>query len=968
MGISFAHPWALLALPPALVLLLLIGRTTRRLAAAGARKPAPAVWREQLDAAGARWRTLRQRPIATAVRILLIISLVLSLAGTGFTHSAPHEAVIYVADLSASTFPARADMEQFIRDGLKVKNAEDMAGVLAVGQDAVIDVPVSNAPRFEKFSAQVRPDHTDLERGLRLAAALLPQGYRQRLVLISDGRENMGSAMDEVRRLRQQGATVDVMSIAAPKGAEALIRGLEAPTATRQGERLVLTVTVSSTVAANQGILRLYDDRTLVEQRPLTLPSGEQTVTFAIEKPTAGFHNYKVTLEAAQDTLPQNNEASALVEVLGPPRVLLVEGTAGAATNVAAALKAAGVQSDINSADAMPEKLTSLEKYGAVVMVDVPAPFISSESMKALQLYVREAGRGLVTVGGQNAYGMGAYARTPLEELLPLNMDIPQKKEKPSAAVVLIIENLESQQKVNISKEAGKGVVGLLTQRDFVGISDANLGMVVPLRRVGDKDAVMKAIDGMQPGDPPSYIPYLRQAAEQLKDAQAKVKHIILLGDGDAQVNNFAEYEAVVKQIAQMGITISTIETNSMQPSEFFLMEQIANWGGGRFYRGDDAAAIPQIFLKEAQLASRPGIVEDHFLPAIVTPSPILQNITSFPTLDGYVATTPKPAAEVVLTSAQNDPVLAQWQTGLGKVVAWTSDSQGLWTRDMVSWSGFAHFWSNVISYVLPAPGQQSLQTRVTMHGGIAHLAVEQATATGEGGAVEGLPALNLTVIQPDGSIAQSTLPATAPGQFEGDIGVGKVGSYLVRFSTGGQQNAVLGTAGIVVPYSPEFELAGTDSAFLAGVAKAGGGHVLTAPEAAFARDLPPASGTIPLDRSLLLLALLLWPLDVAARRLSTTPRELKEAVAAWRRRRSGAASTEVTAAFQKVKERRTARPAAPAATVAQAPRPVRVQPPASQAPAAAAKPPAPPPAPKQEQPADDGSLAARLLKAKARK
>ena len=889
------------------------------------------------------------------MRLLLILSLILSLAGAGLVHAAAHQAVVFVADLSASTFPARTDMAEFIRKAMAAKGPEDLAGAIDVGEDAAIDVPVSKAPRFEQFSAEVHPDHTDLARGLRLAAALLPSGYRPRIVVLSDGRENQGSAQDEVRRLKERGITVDSWPVQVPQGAEALISSFDAPTALREGERLTLTARLTSTTGGD-GILRLYDGSKVLEQRPVTLPQGALSVTFVQEKLASGFHNFKLTLEASKDTLPQNNEASLLVEVQGPPRVLLVEGTPGAAANIAVAMRAAGIDTDTNPADAIPERLTSLERYAAVVLADVPAPLIGNDAMKALTLYVREAGRGLVVVGGQNSYAMGGYARTPLEDLMPVSMDIPQKKEKPAVAVVLIIENLESQTKVNISKEAGKGVVGLLGPRDYLAVSDANLGWAVPMRRVGDKDTILKSIDAMSPGDPPTYIPYLEQARQALRDVPTKVKHIILAGDGDAQFSSFADYADEVKKLADDGITLSTVQTNAMQPSEFLLMQQLAQWGNGRYYDANFPGSIPQIFLKEAQLAARPGVIEEHFTPAVVTPSPILQGIKEFPALDGYVATTPKPAAEVVLASPQDDAVLAQWHAGLGRVVAWTSDSQGLWTADMVHWPGFAQWWANVISYVLPAPGEQSLTTRVQRRGSVAHLSVEQNTgASGED--ISGLPSLTATVVAPDGSLAQVTLPATAPGQFEGDVSLRRVGSYLVRYTRGeGKEQGILGTAGIVVPYSPEFELAGTDSALLARLATGSGGRVLATPEAAFASDLPPAPGVLPLQRSLLLFALLLWPVDIAVRRLATTPGEVLAALRAWRRRRRKVGRTQSTAAYERVKQRRAARPAAP-----QAP----VTPPAPQpaAPRPAAEKPVPQ-TPKAEK-AAPGGLAEQLLRAK---
>ena len=125
--------------------------------------------------------------------------------------------------------------------------------------------------------------------------------------------------------------------------------------------------------------------------------------------------------------------------------------------------------------------------------------------MQVLQSYVRDLGRGLVVSGGENSYGVGGYANTPLEETLPVRIEIPQHKDTPTIAVVLIIESLEIDTAVNISKEAAKGVLNLLTPRDYVGVSAAFGSLIIPLQHVTNKAAIDQTIDKMNPNDPPSY-------------------------------------------------------------------------------------------------------------------------------------------------------------------------------------------------------------------------------------------------------------------------------------------------------------------------------------------------------------------------------------------------------------------------------------------------------------------------------
>ncbi|HWI64248.1 MAG TPA: glutamine amidotransferase [Symbiobacteriaceae bacterium] len=929
MGISFEHPWALLAL---LVPLTWIGW-----AIAHKRRPHRFAW----------------------LRLAVATLLILALAGTGVVFSARNQAVMFVADVSASTTAIRPQIEEFIKNAIREMPPGDMAGVLAMAENAVLEAPVAARPTFSGLTAVVNPDHSDLEKGLRLGAALLPSGYRPRLVLLSDGRENVGNAMAEVQRLRQRGFTVDVVNMApANAGPEALIKSIEAPGAIRLGERADLTITLTAS-AATKATLRIYEDRTLLESRQISLTSGDTQTRVSMEGMKGGYHRLWATLEAEKDSQTQNNEAAVMVNVQGAPSVLLVEGFPGSGTNLTRALQATGMSVEVRSPDSLPTHGPQLARYASVILVDVPAPLIPAASLEAIDGYVKQGGKGLVVVGGENSYAMGGYAGTKLEELLPVSMDVPQRKEKPPVAVALIFENFESNEKINVSKEAAKALVDMLTPRDTIVVGDACVvgGWQVAPQKVADKAKIKQMIDAAAPCDPPHYMDHFEAAAEELKKVDAKIKHIVFAGDGDAQMISFGEYATRVARIAAAGITVSTIHVNYMQPSERQLLELIARTGNGRYYLANNVNATPQIFLKEAQTMARPGVVEEDFIPGVLSRSPVLQGISDMPVLRGYVATTPKPMGEVVLQSAQADPVLATWQAGLGRVAAFTSDTGGLWSANMVRWQEFQRFWANIVTWTMPSADETGIRTVASVVGGKARMTVNlpgEGLEVGGVGGPNSWPA-NITagVIRPDGSTQVLPLQATAPGQYEGEIPAAMPGPYLVKLSAGTKRQSVqLGETFLVAPYSPEFATGAADPGFMQRLAKAGGGQVLTEASASFARNLPRAPGRLPLDHALLVLALLLWPIDIAVRRLAITPVEV---AAAWRRRRERQALAPVTAAgsaVQKLRERRAER---------------TVQAPPPQAPTQAETPPPPPPQPKPQQ-KEDGLFTQRLLDARKKK
>lgn len=957
----------------------------------------PANIRNRLHAQRTPGMAPRRRP--GIFRLLFIALLLLAIVAPLMPYPARHQAVLFVADLSASTRSARPAMERFIRSAIEAKEADDLAGVLAIGEDAALEAPLSPAPQFTGFTTVLRPDWSDLARGLRLGAALLPAGYRPRIVLLSDGQENLGNAALEAERLRAKGIRVDVVDLALQNGPEVLIRSLEGPTTLRQGEKVQLTAHLAATVQTN-ATLRIYRESELVQTRPLQLQPGEQSLPLDLGELPPGLHRIWATLDAAVDGLNQNNEAALMVQVGGAPSILIVEGRPGAGENLARALTASGMQVERRGPSGLPTHATQLVRYSSVVLVDVTAQSMGTPVMEALATYVRQSGHGLVTVGGEQSYALGGWAGTPLEAVLPVTTDAPQRKELPPVAVALIIENFESQEKINTSKEAGKALVDLLTPRDTILVGDATVvgSWVVKPQRVTDKAAIKKQIDGMAPGDPPDYMGHLEAAAAELEKVDAKVKHIVLAGDGDAQGITFGQYASRVAAIAAKGISISTVHVNWLHPGEETLMQLIASVGHGRYYLAQDVSVAPQIFLKEAQQISRPAAVEERFQPAVVSRSPVLEGFGGLPPLDGYIATTPKPTAQVVLQSAQGDPVLAVGQAGLGRVAAWTSDLDGRWSRELVGSAAFQTLVSNVVGWSLPSADGGALRTRASVAGGKAQLTVQlpaeglpgleslgfggtgagAGSGSGSGSAgstVVWPPQLTAGIIRPDGSTQVLTLPATGPGQYAGSIPAEQRGPYVVKLSAGTKvQSVQLGETFLVVPYSPEFASAGTNDTLLAHLAGLTGGAKGIEPAAAFARNLPVRAGWLDLSGPLLALLVLLWLVDVARRRLAFGPGDLR---ALFSRRKAVEGESAAGALVGRLRERRSdgkplpSRPeqvdAAPTASPAPAARPTSSQTPAEPRPAAQ-------PAAKQEQPSaakqepQEGSTASRLLAAKRKK
>lgn len=811
----------------------------------------------------------RQRRMILASRLLLFSCIILALAGTALTLPVTHQTTIFVGDISASTTAQRSFIEQWINDAVKHKQADDRVGIVAVGRNALVEQSVQANVDFSHFESTPDTNYTDIAAGLRLASAIMPSDSQRHIILLSDGQQNMEDALQEAQLLQQQGIRLDIVPLPSASGPDVRIDGFNAPTNLHSNEHFQLHVRIYSS-SAQKASIHIYMDQSLIAQQSIALTRGEQDISLNMLAPSVGFHTFRATLTAPQDAIAQNDEGAAFVNVQGPPRVLVVEGTPGSGQNIVAALKATHINVDVGAPGSVPSTLDGLVPYSSIILADVPAVELGTTRMQMLQTFVRDLGHGLIVSGGQNSYGVGGYANTPLEQTLPVSMEIPQHKDTPTIAVVLIVESLEGDAQINISKEATKEVVGLLSPRDQVGISAGFGTLSIKMQHVTNKQEINRQVDAMNPTDPASYNPDFQNAEQELLHTNAKIKHIILLGDGDAYDN----YAPEVTKLANENITVSTVETNALGPEDIATMQNIAQWGKGRFYRADNPSAIPQILLKEAQRAAKRSLINDTFTPAVVSNHPILTGFNGFPQLNGYVATTPKSAAQMVLVSHLDDPVLATWQYGLGRSVAWTSDALGLWSKNWLTWNDAARWWANVVTWTLPSADQGGLNVNgsVTNSGGQITVDLPSGTTIANGQAQAQVQA---HIINPDLSQQNVTLQPTAPDRWTGNFPAEQVGAYLLRITyQGADKNAgrLSATSGLVVPYSPEFHTQGTDLRYLKLLAQSGSGSLLDPANKsdAFAQSLKPAQASLPLTFWLLALAALLLPLDIALRRLSS--------------------------------------------------------------------------------------------------
>jgi len=851
MQLSFIFPtflWLLLLLPALWALTLVVPRRLAR----------PRFWSSLL------------------LRTLAVSGVVLGLAGAQLVQPVRAVTTVFLLDGSDSiALSQRARAEAFVQQALAQMPNQDQAALVVFGQRALVERMPAGNRELGQVALQPGGGATNVEQAVRLGLALLPNEGHQRLVLLSDGGENAGDAAAAARIASARGVPIDVVSLSGlADGLDAQISGVELPAAARVGQRLRMKIGIESN-AATSGRLTIIGpgSATIVDQQ-VQAPQGAQTLEIALPEAQPYFNRYIVRLDVPNDARPENNAAEAYSFVSGQPRVLLVEGAPGAASNLSNALKSAQIDVTTVAPAQMPAGLGDLSAYEAVVLIDVPKRSVPDRAQAALSAYVHDLGRGLLMVGGTQSFGAGGWRRTPIEAALPVTMDIPTQVRLPAVSIVILIDvsgcmgaTENGRSKISLAAEGAQRIAALMRDDDELTVImfDSGARQVIgplPGRR---RDEAIEALNHAEPGGGGINIhDGLAEAAKYIRQSDKPARHVITITDGGDTVQQEGALD-LVRQLHDEKVTLSSIAVGDGEHVPF--IRDMARVGAGRTFLTDKAANLPTILADEAQAVIQPYIVEQDFMPTRAATHPILRGFEQVPQLKGYVMTTPRQTAQVLLASPRGDPVLAAWQYGLGHALAWTSDLKGQWGKDWVSWDQFPRFSAQLLGWLLPPPGAQNLTLQANSAGDELVLNAQAQDSLGR-------PQTGLRVtgrlLAADGSPGDIALREVGPGQYRGVVAGARPGAYLVQLIAQDAQGQAFGavTAGAVVPQSAEYRGRGANVALLEALARDTGGRMSLQPAAAFDANLSSQGAVREIGLPLLWLALLLLPFDIALRRL----------------------------------------------------------------------------------------------------
>ena len=767
----------------------------------------------------------------------------------------------------------RIRAEEFIPRAVRHMGKGDRAGLILFGKQSLLDIPLRENFKLEPIQSEPDPNLTNISDALRMAIGRFPQKGVNRVVLFTDGNENVNQSMD----MAQLAGSLGIQILPVPIGSwfgrnEVFIRELSTPSIVPLETDFQIRVEIMAS-ESGYGDLILFREDTLLINQKIEVQPGNNVFTFSDRLEKARLYPYRAVINFPEDGFFQNNEGLSYTRSTRRSQVLYLTDNKTISTPVEKTLKLQGVDLIKKGIDEFSGSLSEILEYNAMILDNVSGRSISFEIMENMEKYVKDLGGGLIMIGGDQSFGAGYYGKTPVEEALPVYMDVPTDLKFSGLCIIYIIDKSSSmttdysgKTKLEMAKIAAFSSIEMLNPNDHIGIIvfDSQFQWIVPVSPAKNRQQIADRLSQVKEGGGTILYPALERAFEVLQGIESQRKHIIILSDGETDK---ADFESLVQSMSKEGISVSTVCIGSHSDTE--LMRSISQWGRGRYYYTDRPEQIPNIFTGETKIVTSKIITERILKPNIQNRNEIVRGMDNrFPVLHGQVVTYPKPGADVVIRTGEG-PLLAAWQYGLGRSVAFTSDLSGRWGKDWLRWEHYGQFVSQMVKWAQRKETNKRYLPHISHDSERGTFTVDVLTERNE---YVNNQNLWVKATFPSGINRTIELDQISPGRYQCDFPAEEIGRYYFALSAGtGDETHSTQVFGFGIPYTDEFRVIDANHSLLERLASVSRGEVLDPNE-----DYPDLFRTTsdskeydkPLRPFLIMFFLLLLMIDVAARKL----------------------------------------------------------------------------------------------------
>ncbi len=821
------------------------------------------------------------RAFVGALRVALLLTVALLLADPAWVGSKDGRDVVLVLDRSASMpVDAVAKARELANELAAALPSDDRLGVVSFGRKPRVESVPQTPFLWPESTHAVDGDASDLAAAVQAALALLPAGRQGSLLVVSDGLHTGGDLDAAARQAVRQGVRVDVMQVASEAGPDNAVADISAPSSVSVGEPFA----VSSVVIANASATarwRLLVDGAIASDGDAVLVAGRNVLQFRSALLVAGEHTLAVEVQVAGDARPENDRAMVVVRAQAPRRVLVVTAN-GREDRLTQSLRAATFEVVVAAANVAPLSLAQLDGFRAVVLADVAAADLPAGGMRALASWVKDLGGGLLMTGGRSSFGVGGYHRSPIEEVLPVTMEIREEQRRFGLAMAIALDCSGSMSatvgeltKMQLANRGAASAIELLSPLDAVAVLavDETAHTIVPMQSVEGREELATLARSITVGGGGIFVgEALHAAAEQLRGATQQHKHLVVFADA-SDAEEPSDFETFVPELVRLGITVSIIGLGTATDEDAKLLQRIAELGGGRCQFVADAEDLPRVFAQETIQVARSSMVE-----ALTTLSrrPGLESLgdmpKSMPTVAGYSLAWLRPRAELAVTTADDlsAPFLAHWHVGLGRAAAFLGEADGALSGELATWPHYGDFFATLVRWLVG--GQEAgLFVQAWREGdvGVFSLEVEPERAA----VLDGLRGV---LAAPDNVSSELAFERVAPARAMARVPLLRTGIWRAAVQVAGESVRL---PPLCLPYSPEFVLqpdARAGERTLRKLAAATGGTFEPSLALVFAGERRSA-GAIDLGPLCAVLAVLLLLAEIAVRRLQIWVRHPRE-------------------------------------------------------------------------------------------
>lgn len=770
------------------------------------------------------WRWGRHSGVTGAVRVVSLLLLVLAATGPTLNLGGEGLDLVVVVDRSRS-LPEGSEtrIRELIGTLEKSRGRGDQLAIVTFGTTAQTEQLLSAAATLEAFHKEILPDGSDLTAAVDMALDLVKQGERPaRILVFSDGEANGPEPRTAARRARDLGVPLDFREFPRVREGDIAVESLQVPDVVSAREPFQYSVTIQADRAAEATITLLRNGQP-VSRATRSLVIGRNRLLFRDILEQGGLTSYEARVEVAGDPLLENNRGTAVTKVEAGPRMLVLNSD-GREDNFVRALRSGLISVDVAPAENFPLTRDSLDRYRAVVLENVPAGSFGRIKMEQLSQYVEDLGGGLLVTGGRQSFGNGGYFNSPLDDLLPVSMEMREEHRKTRIAIAIALDRSGSMMapvaggkvKMDLANLGTAECIKLLSPGDSVAVIavDSAPHIVQSLTDIDDVTAIVDRVLGIQSQGGGIYVyEALVAAGEQLAAAEQATKHIILFSDANDSEEP-GDYRNLLAKFEKAGITTSVIGLGKTSDVDAQLLEEIANLGKGNIMFSEDAQELPRLFTEDTMSVARSSFIEAD---AATQPGGIPGQMTSqvrfigelaggaFPKAGGYNLTYLRPEATMGVVSQDEyaAPWSAYWYRGLGRVAALTLEVDGQYAGGFGAWPEYADFCITHARWLIggEAPGEVFVKLTRAGQEAVVTLEIDERRAK-----AAGATAPTLLLVPPgEGKSKTVEIPFQwrGPQSLEARYTLGQAGAY--RSVVVSQGKKLADVPAITLPYSPEF-------------------------------------------------------------------------------------------------------------------------------------------------------------------